>query len=92
MIDKLFATSLISFLLSLSFCSTAKTTNKEYLQTLSYSNERIDEKIIEPLINGVYELLDTIDLDGKTLLLPSNVKIEVKGGIFKNGRIIGDNT
>ena len=39
-----------------------------------------------------YIINDTIDLNCKTLYLPQNISMVVKKGLFKNGRIVGNNT
>ena len=59
---------------------------------LSYSSERVNKEIYGLEENHVFVLIDTIDLDGKTLALPANVTIKAKGGLLRNGRIVGNNT
>lgn len=40
----------------------------------------------------VYELKNEIDLEGKVCVLPADVTIKAKGGIIKNGILVGQNT
>lgn len=78
----------LALLLTISCCFPAQ----GQIPELSYSTERYN-KVIQGLgENCVLELKESIDLDGKTLILPDNVTIKGKGGLIRNGRIVGKNT
>lgn len=40
----------------------------------------------------IYRIVETIDLRGETLTLPTNVTLDFQGGSFSNGTIVGSNT
>lgn len=82
---------LAAFLLDSCNCSANNSQNtNNYLSEFSSDTLKIDMSLYEQGNN--YIITDTIDLHGKTLYLPADVKIVIRGGLFKNGCIVGNNT
>lgn len=81
----------ILFLIGFWSCE-AKGEQKEWQDPLGVSADTINIDF-SSLRQGQYIIIDNIiDLCGKTLLLPPDMNIRIKGGGFKNGSIHGCNT
>lgn len=68
-------------------------------QTSNYEHSLLirPKEVIQPHDIGIYEgqryIIDSvIDLQGKLCVIPTNVTLVFKGGIFKNGALVGQNT
>lgn len=60
---------------------------------LEYSSDTISASRFRIMPNMTYHLTDTIDLHGKTLILPQNVTlVSKKGGLIRNGHLKGNGT
>lgn len=81
------------FLLLLMSCQcVGRSTLKQYFPPFIYSTDTISARQLGITPHATYHIIDTIDLHGKTLILPQNVKLCNKGGIIKNGALVGNNT
>ena len=70
-----------------------ETPPRDYYAQLLYSNDTISACQFNIMPDSKYVLKDTIDLQAKTLVLPKGVTIcKKKGGLIRNGRLIGNNT
>lgn len=59
---------------------------------LPVATDSISYKLLGKLDGGIIYVRDTINLNNKICNLPNEVTIKFKGGIIKNGTLIGNNT
>ena len=57
-----------------------------------YSEDSISINLSKYVKQGVYEINDTIDLQGKTWYLPPNLHLRINKGFIKNGIVFGNKT
>lgn len=77
-------------------CSSAK----QSAQSTKSVTTRIEDSVLDlskyktlPIkANKTYTLKSNWDLEGETYVLPDGVTLKSKGGVFKNGTLIGNNT
>ena len=83
----------IFVLLLLAGCNCNANNSINYIENpFGYSDEPIIMDFTPFLKDGVYVIKDTIDLKGRTLVLPENIILRIDGGLFKNGVLFGNNT
>ncbi|MCF2564196.1 right-handed parallel beta-helix repeat-containing protein [Prevotella brevis] len=61
-------------------------------KAFSYSRDSVCYNLSKYYKAGAYYIQDTVDLQGKTWYLPSDITLVVKKGFIKNGIIIGKKT
>ena len=59
---------------------------------LPVATDSVSYKLLGKLDGGIIYVRDTINLNNKICNLPNEVTIKFKGGIIKNGTLIGNNT
>lgn len=67
-------------------------TTVAYKPPFEYSDDSLHVDLLRYKSGDRYVLNDTIDLRGKSWYLPPYVELEVRGGIIKNGNIVGNYT
>ena len=73
-------------------CSCSCSTSKKATITVSGTDELVAVDTFSTKAYSTFTLNKEYDLGGKTFILPQDVTIRVKNGIFKNGTLIGQNT
>lgn len=58
----------------------------------SFSDDSLEVNIARYFDGTYYSINDTLDLNGKTWILPPDIRIKVINGMIKNGIIVGNNT
>lgn len=80
------------FILINSFNCTAKDAVMNYKPSIDFSRDTANVSLAKYYRNGTYVINDTIDLNRRTLYIPANSTLSVRGGVIRNGIINGDNT
>lgn len=78
-------------LLNASNCA-AKNAITDNKDPFDFSRDTASIALNEYFRNGVYVINDTIDLNRKTLYIPANSTLSIRGGVIRNGIVNGDNT
>lgn len=80
------------FSLSISLNCTAKDAVMDYNTQFGFSLDTANVSLAKYYRNGAYVINDTIDLNRRTLYIPANSTLSVRGGVIRNGIINGDKT
>lgn len=78
-------------LINASNCA-AKDSVLDYKDPFDFSRDTASVTLMKYYRNGIYVINDTINLNGKTLYIPANSTLSIRGGIIRNGIVNGDNT
>lgn len=57
-----------------------------------FTRDTAEVKLANYYSDGIYVITDTIDLNQKSLYLPYNSTLSFRGGVIRNGNVIGDKT